>query len=289
MELSHLRYFLMLCQELHFTEAANKLGITQPSLSQQIKNLEEEVGLPLFDRIGKKTVKTEAGELLEVHAKKAIYELSEAQNAISDLKKNQKGRIRLAVLPSDLDYHLTQLLIDFHQSYPEVKVEVIPSTHILELVESNQVDIGIGLAEKKQTNLVQTPIIRETYDLYVGHSHPLAEETCVSLERISQEGQVMFPKGFTGRQLIDDWAKKQGIALQVMMETGSVNSLFQLVEGGVGVTIQPKKLIEGINPNQLVSLEIEQAPTRDVTIYYLKGKYLSRAMTTFIDQLLHLF
>ena len=118
MELRQLNYFLVLCKELHFSEAAFKLGISQPTLSQQIRVLEDEVGVPLFDRIGKKTVKTEAGNILERYTLEIFRLLDSAEEAIFDLTNLHAGNIRLAVLPSDLDYRLTPLLVDFHKDFP---------------------------------------------------------------------------------------------------------------------------------------------------------------------------
>lgn len=138
MEFRQLQYFLMLCNELHFSEAAYKLGISQPTLSQQIRVLEDEVGVPLFDRIEKKTVKTEAGAILEHHALQIVQHLENARTAIADLTHMHAGHLRVAVLPSDLDYRLTSLLIDFHKQFPQTKVQVFPSIDIMNPIPSTR-------------------------------------------------------------------------------------------------------------------------------------------------------
>lgn len=288
MELRQLRYFLTLCQELHFSEAAFQLGISQPSLSQQIKLLEAEVGLPLFNRIGKKTLKTEAGELLETYAKEILGKITEAQLALDDLKTERVGLIRVAVLPSDLDYRMSHLLKAFHQEFPKVQVRVIPSIDITEKLLSNQVDIGVGLLREENVILKQTHIYTESYELYLHSEHPLANKRLISAEELVGLSFISFPEGYYGRGLLDSWAKAKGVRLTPIIETGSAASQFQLVAEGVGVTIQPQQLIGELGHQDLVSVEILDGPIREVAIAHLNGKYLSLAMKDFIERLAYI-
>lgn len=288
MELRHLRYFLVLCQELHFTEAAFKLRISQPTLSQQIKLLESEVGLPLFDRIGKKITKTQAGEVLEEYAKGILDKTTEAQLAMDDLKAEWVGTIRLAVLPSDLDYRMSHLLKNFHQDYPQIKVTIIPSIDISEKLLSNQVDIGVGLLGTDNDGLCHQHIYTESYDLYVHPDHYLAKQGQIKADELKDLPWISFPEGYYGRQLIDHWAQQNRLKLTPIMESGSAASQFQLVAENVGVTIQPRRLIEALGHQAIVSVEIEEGPIREVAIAYVKGKYLSKAMTALIEHLSYL-
>ncbi|MBE9914970.1 LysR family transcriptional regulator [Paenibacillus donghaensis] len=285
MEIRQLQYFLMLCNELHFSEAAAKLGISQPTLSQQIKVIEDEVGVPLFDRIGKKTVKTEAGELLECYALQIIQQLDNAKKAIADLTNLDAGHLRIAVLPSDLDYRLTSLLIDFHREFPNTKVQVIPSIDILDKVLDNEVDIGVGLAIQPDTRLHRIPFYTETYSLYVHAEHELAEAESLSAKDIAHIPLVMYPKGFYGRELIEDWCREHKITIRTIMETGSATSLIRLVREGVGATIQPSLLIESLESPQIRAIPIQDSPVRKLEMFYRSDKYVSRAAKTFMERL----
>ncbi|OPA75140.1 LysR family transcriptional regulator [Paenibacillus selenitireducens] len=285
MEIRQIQYFLMLCNELHFSEAAYKLGISQPTLSQQIKVMEDELGVPLFDRIGKKTVKTEAGKLLEHHAAQIIQQLENAKTAIADLTNLDNGHLRIAVLPSDLDYRLTSLLIDFHHDFPNTKVQVIPSIDILNQVLDNEVDMGVGLAIQPDPRLSQIPFYTENYSLYVNKAHVFAMRDRVSPEDIAKIPLVLYPKGFYGRDLIDDWCRKHQITIHTIMETGSAASLFRLVTEGVGATIQPSQLLESLETQDILSIPIQFAPIRELEIYYRHDKYVSRAAKAFMTKL----
>lgn len=285
MEFRQLQYFLMLCKELHFSEAAYKLGISQPTLSQQIRVLEDEVGVPLFDRVGKKTVKTEAGVILERYALEVVQQLENAKHAIADLTDLNAGYLRVAVLPSDLDYRLTSLLIDFHKEFPNTKVQVIPSIDIVNKVLDNEVDIGVGLAIKPDSRLNRIPFYTETYSLYVHKEHELAELDIISPTDLSNIPLVMYPKGFYGRELIDTWCEEQEVSIEAIMETGSATSLFQLVKEGIGATIQPSQLIESFQSLGIRAIPIKGSPIRDLEIFYRKDKYLSLAAKTFMKRL----
>ncbi|OAB38824.1 LysR family transcriptional regulator [Paenibacillus macquariensis subsp. defensor] len=285
MEIRQLQYFLVLCSELHFSEAAVKLGISQPTLSQQIRVLEDELGVPLFDRIGKKTFQTEAGKLLEHHAIQVIQQLDNAKHAIADLTNLNKGHLRVAVLPSDLDYRLTSLLIDFHKAFPHTKVQVIPSMDIVNNVLDNEVDIGVGLEIQPHHRLDRIPFYTESYSLYVHEDHDLAGRDIVISEDLVHLPLVMYPKGFYGRDLIDIWCNNQGISIDTRMETGSVASLFQLVKEGIGATIQPSQLIESFQSLGIRAIPIRQSPTRKLEMFYRNDKYLSQAAKAFLQRM----
>src|SRR5690625_3033371 len=125
MELKQLEYFMVLCKELHFTRAAEKIGIAQPSLSQQIRLLEHEVGTPLFDRVGKKNVLTEAGKILLHHSYNIFHELSQARAAISELQGLERGTLKIGALLTVVNYLLPPTVIGFHNSYPNVDLSIL--------------------------------------------------------------------------------------------------------------------------------------------------------------------
>ncbi|MGN4127055.1 LysR family transcriptional regulator [Lysinibacillus sphaericus] len=289
MEIRQLQYFLMLCKELHFSEAAFKIGISQPTLSQQIRVLEDELGVPLLDRMGKKIAKTEAGELLECYALQVIQQLDNAKKAIADLNDLHTGRLRIAVLPSDLDYRLTEILIDFRKEFPNTKVQVFPTIESLPRVLNNDVDIGISLKMDADSRLRQTPFYTETYSLFVNEKHDFAQKKSITPAELANIPLVLYPQGKCGRDLIDTWCVKQGITIDSVMETGSATSLFQLVQEDIGATIQPSQLIENFHSLGIVSIPIENAPIRELDIVYRNDRYLSKAAEAFIKLMIEKF
>jgi LysR family cyn operon transcriptional activator len=289
-EIRHLHYFMAVCEELHFTKAAEKLGISQPTLSQQIRVLEDELGMPLFDRIGKKIVVTEAGSLLFSYATEMLTTLQNVKDAINDLQELQRGKISVGIMPSDLDYRITQLVIDFHQKFPKVKLRILASIDIMRQVLENEVDIGIGTNVEPDDRLVIIPLRREEYVLTVSQEHPLANQTAITIAELKGLPMVMYPEGFFGREIVEEAVKKHGFQLHSILETSSVTSIMNLVRANIGATVQPYHLIQQINDPTLCSIRISDgAPSRSLSIIYRVDRYVSQATTAFIKQIKEYF
>lgn len=289
-EIRHLHYFMAVCEALHFTKAAEKLGISQPTLSQQIRVLEDELGMPLFDRIGKKIVVTEAGSLLFSYATEMLTTLQNVKDAINDLQELQRGQISVGIMPSDLDYRITQLVIDFHQKFPKVKLKILASIDIMRQVLENEVDIGIGTNVEPDDRLVIIPLRREEYVLTVSQEHPLANQTAITIAELKGLPMVMYPEGFFGREIVEEAVKKHGFQLHSILETSSVTSIMNLVRANIGATVQPYHLIQQINDPTLCSIRISDgAPSRSLSIIYRVDRYVSQATTAFIKQIKEYF
>lgn len=286
MEIRHLHYFMAVCEELHFTKAAEKLGISQPTLSQQIRVLEDELGMPLFDRIGKKIVMTEAGTLLFTYATAMLNTLQNVKDAIKDLQEVQGGQIRVGIMPSDLDYRITQLVIDFHQKFPRVKLTILASIDIMRQVLENEVDIGIGTNVESHDRLVIIPLRKEEYVVTVSKEHPWAQREAVTIAELKDLPLVMYPEGFLGREIVEETVKKHGFQLHTILETSSVTSIMNLVRANIGATVQPYPLIQQMNDSDLRIIRLTDAiPSRSLSIIYRVDRYVSHATTAFIEQI----
>jgi LysR family cyn operon transcriptional activator len=287
METRQLHYFLAVCDELHFTRAAERLGISQPTLSQQIRVLEDELSIPLFDRIGKRIALTEAGALLKDYAARMILNERNAKAAIDELRSFKRGTIRLGVLPSDLDYRLTPLFIKFHDEFPHIRLQVTASTLLREQVLDNSIDIALSLQGPRDPLLVEEVLGREFYHLIVRSDHPLAGRASVELPELRQLPLVMYLRGYIGRELVEARCRELGFELEgVRMETGSATSLLQLVRAGIGGTIQPGSLLRQSTDTSLRSIPIvNNPPYRELQLIYRADRYISQAAHIFIERL----
>lgn len=284
MELRQLQYFITVCEELHFTKAADRLGISQPTLSQQIKVLEDELNTPLFDRIGKKIRITEAGKLLQQYSTQMLRDLQNAKMSIAELQINQRGTLRIAVLPSDLDYRMGSIWIAFHQLFPNVRLEIIPTIDIQDMVFADKVDIGIGLAALPDQRLVQIPLGTESYSLFVPSTHELAQRVDIALEELLQLPLILYPVGFVGRTLLDDCFQSKGWKVQTMMDNGSAASQLQLVKAGIGFSIHPHALLAALPDDELTAIPIvNRTPVRSIELLYRTDRYMSAAAKMFIS------
>jgi LysR family cyn operon transcriptional activator len=286
METRQLHYFLALCEELHFTKAAEQLGISQPTLSQQIRVLEGELNMPLFDRIGKKIALTEAGALLKAYASRMIQDEQNAKNAINELRSDSRGTIRLGLLPSDLDYRLTPLLVQFHEEFPNIRLQVFATTQIRQEVLDNKLDIGISLKGPRDPVLVEEDLGIELYRFVIRKDHPLAARENIEFSELQHIPLVMYPRNFLGRELVEDFCREAGFELSPLMETGSATSLLQLVKAGIGGTVQPACMLNHLEDNNFCSIPIvNDPPYRELRLIYRADRFISHATGIFINRL----
>jgi LysR family transcriptional regulator, cyn operon transcriptional activator len=285
MELRQLEYFIAVCEELHFTKAAEKIGISQPTLSLQIRSIEQELGTPLFDRIGKRIALTEAGSILLKHCRGVFQNLENAFHEIGELREYQGGNLSVAVLPAELDYRFTPLFIDFHKRFPRIRLNISASTiEIAKQVLDNEVDIGITLLLLPDSRLVSIPLYREEYVLVVSQNHELASYDSIRLTELRKIPVVMYPKQFLGRRLIENHCQEYGFHLDVVVETTTGPSLFRFVKENIGATVQPLPLSKSINDPTLRLIKInDNPPTRQIGIIYRADKYLGFAAQKFIE------
>lgn len=285
MELRQLEYFMTLCEELHFTRASEKIGISQPTLSLQIRAIEEELGTPLFDRIGKRIALTEAGAILLKHCKEMFGNLENALHEIEELRQYQGGTVSVGVLPAELDYRFTPLFIDFYKIFPNIHLNLSASTvEITKQVLDNEVDVGITLLLSQDSRLVSIPLYREEYVLVVSENHQLANRHSIRLAELREIPMVMYAKQFLGRRLLEDHCQKHGFQLNTVVETTTGPSLFRFVKENIGATLQPLPLSKSLNDPHLRLIKVSDAPpVRDIGIIYRADKYLGFAVKKFIE------
>ncbi|GLX67877.1 LysR family transcriptional regulator [Paenibacillus glycanilyticus] len=286
MELRQLECFITTCEELHFTRASVKLGITQPSLSHQIKTLEDELGVLLFDRIGKKIAITEAGMILLKQSKLAFGELTLAKEQLQELQKMERGTLSIGALPGELSELVTSILLDFHYKYPKVRIKVFGVEDLVTRILQNELDLAITILPVEDDRVVTIPLYRETFYFVATSDHPFAGRSSVNFDEIIDVPIIMFPETHRSRQLIDTTCASGGLTLEPIIETSTIDSLFGLVRSGGGGTILSKTLVEMYNYDDLVHIPI-QNPTlcRQVGIVYHRDKFIGKASKGFIHTL----
>ncbi|MUG47655.1 LysR family transcriptional regulator [Paenibacillus woosongensis] len=289
MELRQLEYFMAVCHELHFTRAAEKLGIAQPSLSQQIRLLEHEIGTPLFDRIGKKTVITEAGKTLLHHSYNVFHELSQARAAISEIQGLKRGTLKIGALLTVVNYLLPPTVIGFHRSYPNVELSVLGlrTGDIYNGLLENELDLGIVYLPMEHDDLETIPLFKENLALAVPVDHPIAQRSFVTLDILKETPSVLLPNSYFLRQLINEQCRALAFAPQPVMEMTTMESIINMVVQGLGVTILPKGYLDYIGNPHIQTIPIQNpVPTTQIGVVYRKNKYLCAASRVFMEQLI---
>ena len=239
MELRQLEYFMVLSQELHFTKAADRLGITQPTLSHQIRVLENEIGFPLFDRVGKKIAITDVGLILSEQCNNIMSALHNAKEQVNELQQMKSGSLSIAALPGELTDLVSTLLLEFHKNYPDIKVSVTSTDDISEFIMQNKVDFAITIASSDLSldneKIMKIPLYVEEFYLAISKKQPLARKKQINFSEVEKLPLILFPEKHQCRRLLEQTCLSSQITLCPKLETSSITSLFDLVKSEFGI------------------------------------------------------
>lgn len=268
MELRHLEYFLMVSKELHFTKAAEKLGISQPTLSHQIKILEKEIGYSLFNRIGKKIELTQVGEIVQKEALNIQGSLQSLFSQITEFTEVEIGELRIAVLPGEITDLVSTLCILFNQLYPNIKVFIQTTDQVEKAVLENRADFGIDFQINTNDLLQVTKLYDEEFYLICNQSN---DGQKVSFSSVLDSPLILFPSMHQCRKIIDKTSYELGKQIEPIVETSSIKSILNLVRSGVGCSIVSRTLYEFYDTEDLFFQKIEN-PTLTSTVYLVMKK-----------------
>lgn len=287
MELRLLKYFTMVCEELHFTRAAEKLGISQPTLSQQIKLLETLLGTPLFYRTGKKIVLSEAGKIVLEHARRIFAELEAIKTEVKKLQGLERGTITLGCS----GYYLVQsAILSFHERFPNIKLSVIDTTteKIIEQVLNNQFDLGVVYLLFEHDMLESVRLFRSDFVLVVSIDHPFAKKSLIKATELQSLPLFLLPQNYFIRQVIQSFCHEKGIRLNPVVELSDMLSLIQLTALNKGATILPEVYINKLNDQRIKAVGLADGfPSIDVGIVYRQDQLLTNAaLKAFVEHLL---
>ncbi|CAN7764330.1 LysR substrate-binding domain-containing protein [Caballeronia sp. LjRoot31] len=243
MELRHLRYFLAVAQTLNFTKAAERLHMAQPPLSRQIRELEEELGVELFDRRGKRVGLSSAGM---VFADRAQRILASADAAVIDSQRAARGEIgRLAVgFFEHIAYTLLPALIrEFQQRFPDVSIELrwFTAAEQVNALARGEVDVAFVRAVPPETNLASTMILREPFVIAIAKDNPLAARRTISIVDCATMRVINYRKDVAPdyHAIINQLCALGGFTPSPLFEMGQIYASLGLVSSGFGIALVP--------------------------------------------------
>jgi len=289
MELRQLEYFLMLCEEMQFTRAAERLNIAQPTLSQQIKVLENEINTPLFNRIGKKITLTEAGQILYRQAQTIFQTLQTTKMQMQQLTTLEKGVLRVGALPGELTNIVSDLVLKFMHKYPHIQVTVTSGEDIHTLLKNNTIDFGFSfspLIENYDEQFLEIPLYTEKFCYVESKNTTRHLDESVNLRHIIMEPLVLFPNTHLCRRILNAAAKSDKLTVEPKFETSSIPAIFQFVEQGLGGTIVAKTLFD-FHASDKLQAYIIQHPLleRETLLIYQKERQQSPVFKAFLELL----
>lgn len=286
--LHQLKVFEAAARHCSFTRAAEELFLTQPTVSMQIKQLTQAVGLPLFEQVGRRLFLTDAGRQLHTTCKDIFDRLSMLEMTIANLKGLKQGQLRLSVITTT-KYVIPRLLGPFCQRFPGIDISLKVTNHegVLERMAENLDDLYILSHLPTHLDINSYLFIENPLVVLAPHEHPLAHEKHISLQRIAEEPFIMREPGSGTRQAAQQLFDQHGIPIKIRLEIGSNEAIKQAIAGGLGISVLSihSLALEGAN-GLLKILDVEHFPiSRNWYVIHPAGKQLSIVAQTFFEYL----
>jgi LysR family transcriptional regulator, transcription activator of glutamate synthase operon len=296
MDLRQLRYLVALAEERHFTRAAAREHIAQPALSQQIRRLEDEVGLPLVERTTRQVAITDAGELLVARARRIFAELEAADAELLGLKGMESGRVTVGTMHTMGPVDVSLVLAIFHQRHPGVELTVREqsSEELAEMLRADELDLAfLSVTERIESHgLGLQQLVSEELVVLLPPAHELAGQRTLGMAELDAEEFISFREGARLRELLFSAARAAGFQPRVRLESNESQRIRRIVSRGMGVAILPRS--DAIAPGAEVAVAalIDPPLARDITLAWREGRrhppavaeFLALARETFADQ-----
>lgn len=267
MELRHFQYFLAVAEELHFRKAADRLFISQPGLSRQIRQLEEELGVRLFERNNKRVLLTSAGKFLQDEMTLVLKNLENIKEHVRLIDKGIEGRIRIGYVGSAMQAFLPKLLKQFTIQYPAIKFALTQLDNLQQIDQllSHSIDIGFVRVNQVPKDLHIQPVKEETFSLVLPADHPVEVADFKNLNQFKEEPFILFEKTYspTYYERVMSIFEESGFSPYVTHTSVHAVTIFRLVENHFGLSIVPTSLKLGYDL-KVKYFELTQLPQRAV-------------------------
>ncbi|NAS31893.1 LysR family transcriptional regulator [Flavobacteriaceae bacterium R38] len=266
-ELRHLKYFLAVAEDLHFRKAAEKLYISQPGLSRQIRQMEDDLNVKLFERNNRNVVLTPAGLYLKKEASTLLKNLENALSHTKLLDEGAEGKIKLGYVGSTMQNVIPDLLVAFRKHHPEVRFSLKEMYNMrqIEALLSQEIDVGFVRLNEVPDELNIKPVFKDTFSLVLPENHSSSSDNFTSLSQLKHESFILFEKDYSPAYYksvmsIFDYGKFTPL---VSHTTVHANTIFKLVENGFGIAIVPTSLKLGYDM-PIKFIELSKIPQRTI-------------------------
>ncbi|MCM2390549.1 transcriptional regulator CynR [Streptomyces albipurpureus] len=282
-ELRHLRYLLAVAEHASFTRAAEELHISQPTLSQQIRQLEKTLGVQLLDRTGRTVRLTDAGETYLAYARRALRDLAAGERAIVDVQDLTRGQLRLAMTPTFTAYLIGPLVAEFHTLHPTltIKVQEMTQDRIEAALLRDEIDLGIAFGTTHLAGVEGSALFTEELSVVIGSGHPYSGHTRpLPAEELTDQPLALLSGDFATRGHIDAYFATQRAEPLVAVEANSISALTEIVQRTSLATVLPHAITQShpdLHPIPLTPT----LPARTVSLLRRESAYTSAASRAF--------
>lgn len=288
--LRQLEVFEAVAHHLSYSRASENLHLTQPAVSMQIKQLEEAVGMPLFEQLGKKIYLTEAGQELQRYSRNILQQLDEAESVFEEMKGMRRGKLAISVA-STAGYFMPFLLAQFSKRFPEVAITLDVSNRevLLQELSHNKMDFAIMGRPPDGLGLDFTSFLENPLVVIAPPDHPLVRESKIPLARIQQETFIAREHGSGTRSATERFFAEKGIKLNTGTEMSKNESIKQAVQAGMGLSILSLNTVMlELEAKRLAVLDVDDFPImRHWYLVHRSGKRLPGVAQAFKEFMLN--
>lgn len=271
MNLRSLEYFITVADELHFNRAADLCGVSQPALSIQLKKLENELGIKLFERNNKRIIITPAGQQIYDRAKRVLKEVRDIKAVSSNLNDPYSGELKLGAFPTLSPFLFPKIIPDLRDNYPNMKFFLYEekTADLLVMLDEGAIDAAF-IALPHEDNLLESDFVfKEDFLLAVPKSHPYFSHSKTSVNTIKEESLLLLSEGHCLRDQALDFCQQNSISEHFDFKASSLETLRQMVAAGVGMTLIPECAIKKSDDVKYLPFD-KNSPNRQIALFWRK-------------------
>jgi LysR family transcriptional regulator, hydrogen peroxide-inducible genes activator len=287
MEVHQLRYFCAVAETGNFTRAAEREQVAQPSLSQQIMKLEEELAVRLFDRLGRSVRLTDMGQMFLPRARAILSELRAAKEEVAQRQSSVSGPISVGVIPTIAPYFMPTRIAMFSRQYPEAALSVVEdvTVRLMDRLRAGLLDMAVMALPARGHDLECYPLRTERLFAILPKGHRLGKKRSLMMKELREEPFLLLRDDHCFRETSIEICKRARMMPQVIFESGQFSSILGMVGAGLGVSIVPEMALEQ-RPDCTFVLIADEKASRTIGAATLKGHFLSRVQKAFLHHLL---
>jgi LysR family hydrogen peroxide-inducible transcriptional activator len=289
-----MEYIVALDTYRHFVKAAEHCLVTQPTLTKQVKKLEDEIGISIFDRKKTPLEPTVLGETIVLKARSILREVHQLKELVNDEKENLIGTFKIGIIPTVAPYLIPLFAMNFANKYPLTQLifKEMKSEDIVEALNSDQVDMGILVTPLEEQNLREVPLYNEPFTVFASQNHPLAKKSFVTKNQIAQaEGLWLLNEGNCFRNQVLNICKESANQ-PFTYESGSIETIKNLIQNNDGFTLVPELSLanskfKGIpfkdpKPIREVSIVVNNGFAKEILIEKLREEILNEVPLDYV-------
>lgn len=292
MEIRHLHYFIEVAKQKNFTKAAEKLYVSQPTISKMVKSLEEELGTILLERRNREVILTDAGKAIFLQAQSIVTSFKNLHQNLEDVVGLNTGQITIGLPPMVGGRFFAPVIGEFARQYPNITLQLVETgaRSVESGIEEGELDVGVVVLPFKRDIFQYFSFVRDPLRLIVPPDHPLALKKVATYAELKDESFVFFAEDFTLHERILERCHQSGFKPKVMCKSSQWDFIAEVVAAKLGIAFMPQRLCLKLESNKIYTVALEDPPIEwHLAVIWNENRYLSYATRKWLEFTRHYF